>query len=640
MARLAEIYAQEKKTGGGLGTAVGKTAMEKMDPRQIFDQKGIITAIFPSLKPYKASREKISEKITPDLSNVSLNVDTLNEISASSRITAKNSLVLPSMARDMYLVKQNIVKLVKTQGVEPQTKAGDWFSRQMARESAFELAMKSMGRRSGGQGATMVLGAGKKRDGQSKETALFVEGVDKGLGIDAALTPDVFKKILGSVVGFLSSPILLAGLGLGGLAALFWKMYTSKGAFEAEDSEVSKGIKQAEKVGGLAGVKDEAERRKKLPEYDRTMLELKDYEELHNEGQKLNELQLEGFKRRSVEAARAVEDYKKINNILPTPKAVETPDESQAETARLLRQANPPAEGPAPTPVPSGEPGVPSNVVVSGSGAGIRTGTGGYVVSGEAPSPATAPETTAPSKITPSASVPSVAGLPIDYKAYADKIGQKESGGNYGAVNTLGYLGKYQFGALALQDMGLVKKGTSLKGLDNPDNWNIAGGKQAFLNNAQLQEETMAKYTRQNYATLNRIGVINKDSSPQEVAGYLAASHLLGPGGAKQLAQGNVSADAYGTTSATYYKVGSATQGIPSGTAVAAAPSMPTTGAAVATASSSMAEGQRVAMAPAAGTTIVDNSTKTTVAGSSAPSKPASAYDRDIVEALITSSYA
>jgi hypothetical protein len=42
------------------------------------------------------------------------------------------------MARDMYLVKQNIVKLVKLQGGTPQTKSGDWFSRQQARENAYE----------------------------------------------------------------------------------------------------------------------------------------------------------------------------------------------------------------------------------------------------------------------------------------------------------------------------------------------------------------------------------------------------------------------------------------------------------------------------------------------------------------------
>ena len=256
------------------------------------------------------------------------------------------------------------------------------------------------------------------------------------------------------------------------------------------------------------------------------------------------------------------------------------------------------------------------------------------------PSVSTTTAPTTPSKVT-SASVPSVTGLPIDYKAYAEKIGEKESGGKYDAVNTLGYLGKYQFGALALQDMGLVKKGTSLKGLDDPSNWNIEGGKQAFLRNAQLQEDTMAKYTKQNFATLNRIGVINDKSSQQEVAGYLAASHLLGPGGAKQLAQGNVGSDAYGTTSASYFKVGSATQGLGGAATVAsAAPSAPTSGVMVASASSSVSDAKMEMMKPSGGNVVIDNSQRNTVTSSGSGGKPASAYDRDIIDALVSTSYA
>jgi hypothetical protein len=232
--------------------------------------------------------------------------------------------------------------------------------------------------------------------------------------------------------------------------------------------------------------------------------------------------------------------------------------------------------------------------------------------------------------------------LPIDYNSYVQKIGEKESGGNYEAVNTLGYLGKYQFGAMALQDMGLVKKGTSLKGLNNPSNWNIEGGKQAFLSNAQLQEDTMLRYTKQNFKTLNRIGVINKDSSPQEVAGYLAASHLLGPGGARELSKGNVGADAYGTSSATYFKVGSATQGGGSGvgsgggTALATSPS---SGSQVSTASSSVSDGQREMMTSApSGTTVIDNSTKTTMASSGSLGKTStSTYDDDLIRTLVGS---
>ena len=150
--------------------------------------------------------------------------------------------------------------------------------------------------------------------------------------------------------------------------------------------------------------------------------------------------------------------------------------------------------------------------------------------------------------------------LPIDFAAFAKRISDLESGGRYDVVNSLGYLGKYQFGAMALQDMGLVKKGTTLKGLDNPKNWNISGGKQAFLNDAKLQEESFAKLTKQNFKTLKRINVISVESPPDQVAGYLAVSHLLGPGGARDLSKGEVGVDAYGTKSTKYFVAGSRTQ--------------------------------------------------------------------------------
>ena len=156
-----------------------------------------------------------------------------------------------------------------------------------------------------------------------------------------------------------------------------------------------------------------------------------------------------------------------------------------------------------------------------------------------------------------------------------------------------------------------------------------------FKTKAKLQEETMARYTQQNFKTLNRIGVINKDSSPQEVAGYLAAAHLLGPGGARALSQGQSGTDAYGTSSATYYKVGMASQG-GAGTQVAAATSTPSKGATVASASAAVADGQRAMVAGGgSSTTVIDNSNRTTVASAGSSGRPASTYDRDIFDAII-----
>jgi hypothetical protein len=120
-------------------------------------------------------------------------------------------------------------------------------------------------------------------------------------------------KLLAKLGTFLISPL---GLGLMGLAAgaitawAFWKMLKDPSGYEAADSDLSKGLNQAEKVGGLAGAKDEMDRQKKLPEYDRTMAEIKNYQFSYNESEPLNNVQLKGFAERGPGALEAVEDYK------------------------------------------------------------------------------------------------------------------------------------------------------------------------------------------------------------------------------------------------------------------------------------------------------------------------------------------
>ena len=614
MSRLAEIYKQEKQSGGNLGSTITKRLGEKLDPRQMLDSSGIMATIFPGLKPYSATSQKVKTPLaTSSMPSISSGTGELSLIAEATKITAKNTLAMTAMARDMFLMKENIAKLVKLQGGTPREKAGDFLSRQQARESAFENKMKAIGKVGGSVGASNLTSIfGTKRDGQSSATALFVkESGDFNIAnaVPSLLKGAALPTLLTGVLGALG-PLLLAGSGLALLGALFVKLYKSKGAMA--DEEESKAIDDIAKTGGLAGQKDEQDRIKKLPEYEKTKAEMAQFEKTFNEGQKLNEQQLAGYAKRGAESARAVEDYKRANNIGQTPSPTPAP------------------AAPVAPPSAAGQ-SVVAGQVTSGSGSPIMTGSGLPLTSGES----------SPSKVT-TASIPSAPGLPIDYPSYAQKIGEKESGGKYDAVNTIGYLGKYQFGAMALEDMGLVKKGVGKKGqkaLDDPSNWTIEGGKNAFLNNAQLQEDTMVRYTKQNFSTLNRIGVVNNRSSQQEIAGYLAASHLLGPGGAKQLSQGNVGSDAYGTSSASYFKVGSATQGVgATATVASASPAAPTSGATVSLASTSVADGRQTS--GGGNNVVVDNSQRTTMASAPASGKPSSAYDSDIVNAIMSSTYA
>lgn len=143
------------------------------------------------------------------------------------------------------------------------------------------------------------------------------------------------------------------------------------------------------------------------------------------------------------------------------------------------------------------------------------------------------------------------------------QISIRESGGNYNAVNQLGYLGKYQFGAAALQDLGYTRT-TKNNLLTDPNAWTGKGGvtsKEAFLASSEAQEAAMAALTKKNYNTLLKMGVLTPDSTKEEVGGYLAVAHLLGPGGARDLKNGKNGADANGTKGSSYYQTGSGAVG-------------------------------------------------------------------------------
>jgi len=140
-----------------------------------------------------------------------------------------------------------------------------------------------------------------------------------------------------------------------------------------------------------------------------------------------------------------------------------------------------------------------------------------------------------------------------------DILRNRESGNNYKAVNNLGYLGGYQFGAKALEDIGFLSKGASKAGnkaLNNPKNWTIPGGRDAFLNNPTIQDSAMRKFMARNQQTLTKMGLI-KENTPQHIInGMLAAAHLGGPGNVKNYLKGINFRDAYGTPVSEYFKMG------------------------------------------------------------------------------------
>jgi uncharacterized protein (TIGR02594 family) len=144
------------------------------------------------------------------------------------------------------------------------------------------------------------------------------------------------------------------------------------------------------------------------------------------------------------------------------------------------------------------------------------------------------------------------------WATYLDKLGAMESGNNYSAVNRLGYCGRWQFGAAALADAGYVRAGTSNRNLLSPAAWTGKDGVHSradWLSRPDAQNAAMLVYTRAHYNGLLRTGELLLNSSPARIAGLLAAAHLMGLGGARQLVDGTIAHDANGTTTLKYYQL-------------------------------------------------------------------------------------
>lgn len=195
-------------------------------------------------------------------------------------------------------------------------------------------------------------------------------------------------------------------------------------------------------------------------------------------------------------------------------------------------------------------------------------------------------------------------------------IASRESGGKYNICNQYGYIGAYQIGADLLADFGYIRQGAfaqhkaggvqdyalvaqnngwivQTSAYDNMTDsqksnfrffclatdsvWTekAGGSATAFINNKAAQDAAMLQNLKVNYRYLYRTGIVTDMSSKGDVAGYLAVSHLLGPGGAKDHYNGVIKTDANNTTSSTYFNLGFKAVGGAAGSSISAGTSVP-----------------------------------------------------------------
>lgn len=137
MSRLGQIYKHEKVEGGGVISTLSKRGKEKFDPRQFFDQDGLLANMLPGLfKSYKAiPKRKQYEVKYQRLNDINSNISVLKTITLS---IAKNTSVLPAIQRDTNIMRQNLVNLVRIMGGKPTSTTDEFFKNAQEREKFYE----------------------------------------------------------------------------------------------------------------------------------------------------------------------------------------------------------------------------------------------------------------------------------------------------------------------------------------------------------------------------------------------------------------------------------------------------------------------------------------------------------------------
>jgi hypothetical protein len=82
---------------------------------------------------------------------------------------------------------------------------------------------------------------------------------------------------------------------------------------------------------------------------------------------------------------------------------------------------------------------------------------------------------------------------------FANALGQRESGNNYKALNSLGYVGRWQFGKMRIYDLGYSLNGYAPPHLNPKKIISV----QDFLNDSDLQDKLFRMHIEQHskYAT-------------------------------------------------------------------------------------------------------------------------------------------
>lgn len=203
MATFTDLVRAQKQAGKSavtsLSGAYNQMNMQRFDPRNaLFSKSGLMTALFPSLKGYQAtpiSRKNIPSNVSPlAQQGVSDSPTVLKSIARDSRTSARNSMALPSIAR-------NMAQIVRIWGGTP----AKYFEGAKQKEEQYETKF--------GTGKKGLPGLGKTAAGGGFNIMSLLGSIGKGVG-------GIFSgigSIAGSLVGGAASIVSSIFSGIGSL---------------------------------------------------------------------------------------------------------------------------------------------------------------------------------------------------------------------------------------------------------------------------------------------------------------------------------------------------------------------------------------------------------------------------------------
>ena len=145
-----------------------------------------------------------------------------------------------------------------------------------------------------------------------------------------------------------------------------------------------------------------------------------------------------------------------------------------------------------------------------------------------------------------------------DYDAFAEALGKRESGGDYKAVNSLGYMGKWQFGMARMCDLGYTDRRPGTTDFTNESfEWKQGYSQEYFLNTPDLQERIFKQHVQDLVERIQRTFFASLGQKVGNItftlSGGVAGTHLGGIGGVRRFINGdNAPEDAFGTSVAEY----------------------------------------------------------------------------------------